>query len=286
MSSAVNVAREKVKRVLVKRDAFHNCLFNYFRSKPHRVVTDPDGEQKLEITESPPIELSLILGEMLYQLRSALDHLFFELVKRNHGECSLDPKWVRKCQFPILTELPSGVPKPPAPRKGFDRFMQGVLTDDVFAFIEGVQPYHPERRAGDLLLLLSELSNIDKHRHLNRTDVFVTHVQTAVTSEGETCKAVLPWLQSGAKIETIAATPSEKARGVELIDEFTPQILTQGRDSGHPRHHPIELIVDEFPLFMFNFMIPSFERLIDNRSLEENPFDYVPAPIMYGRTRF
>ena len=143
MTKAADVAWEKIVWAMGKRDALDNCLSDYKASKPYRVLKGPDGKKKLEISEPPPIKLSIILGEMVYQFRSALDHLFFELVERNHENGQLNLGWERQCQFPVNTKLPDGCAKPPVPRKQFNCGVRCALTDDAFTFIEKMQPYYP-----------------------------------------------------------------------------------------------------------------------------------------------
>ena len=137
----------------------------------------------------------IIVGEMLYQFRSALDHLFFDLVERNIGKGILLTRWDHHCQLPLMIDLPKGYTTPPVPRRGYDKVTRRALTDEAFAFIERIQPYYSSfdgRREPQLLRMLVKLSNIDKHRRLNTTILTVGQTQTAVTSEGKTSNGPSP----------------------------------------------------------------------------------------------
>ena len=116
-------------------------------------------------------------SEVLYQIRSALDHLVFDLIKLNPGKVILPKHWERQCEFPLLIDVPTkgNPPVPhdlPLPRSLFERQLPGI-TPQVFTFIESLQPYN----AAPLVILgslntfraLAILSSIDKHRHLNLT---------------------------------------------------------------------------------------------------------------------
>ena len=208
--------------------------------------------------------MSIILGEMVYQFRSALDHLFFELVQRNHGKGLLKPGWERNCQFPLITKLPDGYARPPVPRSKFNCSVRDTLTNEAFTFIEGVQPYYPGKDEGRLLYLLTKLSNIDKHRRLNTTVLMVTHTQEAVTKEGGTSTAISPWLQSGAEIEPFMRHPFDMTSAVKVTDEFTEQVVFDEPEIGPSNTTPIKRMVYEFPMFMLGFMIPNLRKLIEN----------------------
>ena len=266
MAQAIDIAWEKIVWAIRKRDAIKDCLSDYFRKEPYRIVTGSDGKQNLEITEHPPVKLSIIVGEMLYQFRSALDHLFFDLVKRNNGTGSLPSGWERICQFPLITKLPDGYDSPPLPRDKFNCGVLDALTNEAFTFIEGVQPYYHGREASRLLYLLNKLSNIDKHRHLNTTILTVGQTQTAVTSEGKTSTTFSPWLQSGAEIEPVMGHPIEITGDVEVSDEFTENVFFDEPEIGLPHPTPVIDIVGAFPQFMLDFMIPNFKKLIENHA--------------------
>ena len=106
-------------------------------------------------TREPPIEWSVRLGEILYNLRSALDHLVWQLVLAN------EQKPGRRNAFPIVNDEGHW--------QNATRRLTGV-TPRVEAVIERLQPY-----TGGLGFLfdvskfwtLNELCNIDKHRHLH-----------------------------------------------------------------------------------------------------------------------
>lgn len=115
--------------------------------------TDPKhfGEPKLIVHRyvSIPIDLGVIIGEVCYNLRSALDYLIYELAILDSG------KVVDGTQFPIEDK-----------RKGFEwrkngGWLNGLNTAHVAA-IEGMQPY----RGCYWTAKLRDISNPDKHRHL------------------------------------------------------------------------------------------------------------------------
>lgn len=114
------------------------------------------GTQKLRIganrrAAAPPPIFRILIGEIVYNLRAALDYLVYELAILDSGSSKSGT------QFPIEQTA-----------KGFAdrrrRFLNG-LTDDHVAAIERLQPYAGSEWAGRL----ASLSNPDKHRHLTAT---------------------------------------------------------------------------------------------------------------------
>ena len=109
-------------------------------------------------TPEAPMQWSVRAGEFAYNLRSALDHLVWQLVELN-GKCP-----GRHNEFPIQGNSNQG---------NFKRALNGVCPTAV-AYIKSVQRYHIVERdypsdsdiARKGLAMLNELCNMDKHRHL------------------------------------------------------------------------------------------------------------------------
>ena len=107
-------------------------------------------------TPNVPIEWSVRLGEILYNLRSALDHLVWQLVLANGqkpGPHNAFPIVNNRCDWQGTTS---------------NNKLKGV-TPRVKAMVEHLQPYTgginlPFNVAG--FWTLHSLCNIDKHRHL------------------------------------------------------------------------------------------------------------------------
>ena len=127
---------------------------------------DPQTKQYILRVEGVPSidsEWSLIVGDCLANLRSALDHLAWQLVlldKKSPGD---------KTQFPIR-ETPfnqKGVPIP-------TQLQPAVNRQDIIDALEAIQPYMtldiPPQPTADPrdspLWMLKTLNNIDKHRLL------------------------------------------------------------------------------------------------------------------------
>src|ERR1700687_386940 len=79
----------------------------------YEIIKDANGKEVVNFLIPPDPQIAILAGEIIYQLRSALDHLAFDLVQRN------SPKFERS-SFPLWAEIPKellriGHTKPPLP---------------------------------------------------------------------------------------------------------------------------------------------------------------------------
>lgn len=147
----------------------------FLRGKPYEVVNESDVEphhyvSRLKIRQNPPPELSTIIGDIVNNARSSLDHLAWLLVKRA-GNNPTEPGF--KPQFPIFTKDPfdrSLYAKTKAWKSALERWnrdTKGMAPNDI-ATIKRLQPYkRAEFPWDDPVARLRELSNWDKHRELH-----------------------------------------------------------------------------------------------------------------------
>ena len=120
-------------------------------------------------------EYAVAVGEVAYNLRSALDHLVWQLVDAN-GE--RPGPWT---EFPIFRQERDY-------RQSAKRKLRG-LTDDQLQTVEALQPFGDEISVGPHLWMLHAICNIDKHRHLN---VVSTHSVVGAHIEGEVPAELVP----------------------------------------------------------------------------------------------
>jgi hypothetical protein len=106
--------------------------------------------------DTPPQELSLRLGDTLFNLRSILDHLAWDLVLANGGMPH------KRTGFPLCDQPES------FPSTGVQKQIAG-MSQTVQAQIESLQPYNTRYPLDTqhFLGLLNTLGNIEKHRHFN-----------------------------------------------------------------------------------------------------------------------
>jgi hypothetical protein len=137
-----------------------------------------------------PPEVSLICGDYIQNLRSALDHLVWQLVIDNGNIPD------NRNAFPIFQDESDFTERVVKPHSKDAGPLRGLDPAGVpWAIIRDEQPYQrPKQGPGDAqadrLSILAELSNIDKHRILYVAHYFVTEAD-ARTIIGWAAKAVL-----------------------------------------------------------------------------------------------
>jgi hypothetical protein len=121
-------------------------------------------DYQLHMTRQPGPQLAVIAGDVLFNLRSALDHIAVAMVPskfRREASFPIEvmPIWVRDNRRFVIRD--------PEGRRRFRSATKGMPTGAI-TIIERLQPYHgrnegPEQEA---LYQLSRLNNADKHRQL------------------------------------------------------------------------------------------------------------------------
>jgi len=149
--------RAKVERARKHFDDLQGGIRLFVGSSPYEV-----GAKKNQGTtgytyyfsrvDPVPLSIACMVGDVLNNLRSALDHIAYQAVSLGVGGA---PQNFREIYYPIADDAG----KYPALR---DRRVKGARQDALEA-IDATEPY---KGGNDLLWLLRELNNIDKHRLL------------------------------------------------------------------------------------------------------------------------
>jgi hypothetical protein len=159
----------KLKRAQYHVVEIKSEVRRYAESHPYEVVRIPQSKRNqhrwryaLHMTSQPDPMLTVIFGEFIHDLRTALDNIVAASVPR---------KYKYTAGFPISTkdvmeldEFGKFVFRANEAGKRFTDSLKG-LPDDAIAFIEKVQPYRPGNDPDThSLALLARLDNASKHR--------------------------------------------------------------------------------------------------------------------------
>jgi hypothetical protein len=238
--SGLTSAKLKLARAKKHLRAIKRTIKKYAAGQPHQISAKAKGKKKLNIPRKPPQEIAIFAGEMIYQMRSALDHLAFELVKRNPNVGTVDPEWREHCQFPLRIERSKK-------RNNFSHNLPGLSQSAIDA-IERMQPYHSARvhNMNGCLRALVLLSNIDKHRHLNLLRPRVRQLQEIEYGSGSRYGS---WkiLERGAIIES-PQHEAESAKPTRVHRRYTA-LVTFGEENTLGKD------VNEVPLDILLFLI-------------------------------
>jgi len=182
-------------RAKITRAEFHLVemrfrVREYLQHAPYRVVGEyqqATGEFVLRAeavagVQPVPLELTLIAGEVVHQLRSALDHLVFDLVIENTGA---EPPGI-KSGFPIFKAVEGYNDRAPAMIRG--------VADAAVTRIRGAQPFHLGDRAEEALTwAVQQLNNTDKHRTIPMTFVYPFAAAVHMRIGNDPPIPIVPW---------------------------------------------------------------------------------------------
>lgn len=157
--------RAKLNRAKEHLDVLDEKISTYLANEPYRVVGEEHTAEGyinhtlwLEVDAFPPDDVwGPIIGDAVHNLRSALDHLAWQLALE-----SVLAKTPWRIEFPIILDDPASNPEV---RGRFSGKLK-LLRPDSHALIEAAQPYKTGGSSHPLWLLQS-LWNTDKHRVLH-----------------------------------------------------------------------------------------------------------------------
>src|SRR5713226_66877 len=102
----------KIVRASKHLEALKNGIAADSTRNINQLILKSNGKETLDLPE-PDDMIAVLAGEIIYQLRSALDHLAFDLVKLNRGGITLPTDWEENCAFPIWIRKPGQTPPLP-----------------------------------------------------------------------------------------------------------------------------------------------------------------------------
>lgn len=169
----INWARQKLKEL-------DQAVVNWFKDKNNysyqlNANLEAPSTYSLSVSakEIPIAPLSLVVGDIVQNIRASLDHAVYELGLKNGNSDFLNKS--HRSQFPIIgNKNNSG--KCVDGRESFKKHAIGdtikYIGSEAQIFIESIQPFNmDDEYMNHPLWILNYLSNIDKHR--------VLHVGTA-----------------------------------------------------------------------------------------------------------
>jgi hypothetical protein len=158
MSYLYRRARLKIGRAYHHLNILEEQVGSFFKTDPYTIITRFNADRtecRFNISVSdriPQDEWGLIVGDCVHNVRSALDHLVWEIAESFSGHQPTDSD----TQFPIFRT-----------RDAFctscERYI-GRLPVYAQALIEQLQPYHASCPSEHPLWLCRHLDNDDKHK--------------------------------------------------------------------------------------------------------------------------
>lgn len=170
--SGLTYPKVKADRAAIHYNAFSSLITKFATGHPYTITKHDDAKRQLHVItvklNPAPIDIPILVGEYAYQLRTALDHLAWQLGLLSGRKPS------RSSSFPIQ----SGTG--PKDRERFTRATWDIPCEAVDV-IKSLQPYLRGKDVQlDPLWQLNKLCNLDKHQ-----TVGVSHSQVRMWFSGE-----------------------------------------------------------------------------------------------------
>lgn len=147
-------------------DALDAEIESFVQSDTYAAAIHYDAKQgcyvaRIKVGRGLPEHWSLMVGDIVHNLRSALDSLVYALALKHSGPPT--EQEARSIQF-LIADTQGEFVHPNRAR------LLSRVSPAAKAAIERLQPYHREdARFKHTLSVLRDVSNVDKHRHLNIT---------------------------------------------------------------------------------------------------------------------
>lgn len=219
--------RLKLERAKDHLRDFEAATQRFFQTNPYEIVvqdnTHADQRQHVVVRADPlPASLSLILGDAIHNLRSALDHLIWQLVIANGGKPNRNtgfPIWDTKAKY----------------KAGRPGNAQGI-SQSALKVLYGLKPY---KGGNSPLWTLHQLDITDKHRLL--LAVFAAHRNVIIDFGASMRRAFADqpgqeWIQNIPDMP-IALNPAER----QLVG---PGVVLFGAPLGDQSHDDVEFTIE------------------------------------------
>lgn len=149
--------------------SFGRIWSDYLDTRPHELgrVQEANGTLviRLRRTTPIPVDLSIVFGELLYELRAALDNCLYAVAVLVSGQNP--PPSAGRLEWPI--RFTSADWKSQAARYRH-------LPPKIVEALEAIQPYQAELPEWNSLGILHELARLDRHRSPHGLGLYLSHI--------------------------------------------------------------------------------------------------------------
>lgn len=216
----------KVHRAQAHFDVLDAEVRSFLRTKPYFVSMKREPEINgvvvcAEALQKPPATWSVVIGDCVHNLRTALDYLVWQLVKANDGTLTY------REEFPVFTNSRDYAQNTSS--------KIGGVSDLAAERIESLQPYSGRNDWRQDLVTLHDLDRFDKHRALQVTGFVLSgfRMATATSNGNATPEYLVPSgpFEDGQPIGRVAFTPIGPDAKLEVRPEASFDIAFDEPDS-------------------------------------------------------
>ena len=227
----------KLDRADELREVFDELYESYAASEPYGIFTEFDPKTgwhilRWQVNREPPFtELALIFGDMISNLRAALDYLVWQLVLASGNRPG------RRTAFPVVRRAKDWEVQARTSLRGVDQEWVDVVRER--------QPFQrPERPSIHPLAILDHVNNLNKHRFLPVAAVSVQQLGLLINVE----EAPGEMIESRDFVDRPIAQGGELARFrvpsktyLDVVVNQSPRARLSFDDGIDDDWHPVEL---------------------------------------------
>ncbi len=157
LAERLALVRRKTERAKKHLADLENEVGKFMQSNPYRLGTrmDSDSDKRLyylTAVQDIPGDIVMTIGDVVHNLRCALDHLAHQLVL-----VGSPGKPVGRVQFPVFKDKAS-----------FEKAIKGnsIVNGASQGAIDAIKALEPYQGGNDYIWVISQLDNADKHRSI------------------------------------------------------------------------------------------------------------------------
>ncbi|WP_154402272.1 hypothetical protein [Ornithinimicrobium cavernae] len=163
----------RLDRAVTHFENFGDLWSDYLNQKPHRteLVPEADGSTCVQLRRDVviPAEISVVLGEFLYEMRAALDNCLYAVAVITSGQNP--PPRAERLEWPIRETSRQWTSQA-------GRYE--ALPTEVVDALETIQPYRAEFPSWNSLAILHDLARFDRHRTPKGLALYLVRVRMRV----------------------------------------------------------------------------------------------------------
>lgn len=164
----VRLLHARLDRAVEHYKTFGHLWADYLEGRPHSLehTAEKDGTTvvRLRRLKPLPVELSLAFGELLYELRAALDNCLYAVAVLISGQNP--PPSAARLEWPIRLT-------PVEWKKQATRYRD--LPCEITEALEAIQPYQAQCPDWNCLGILHELARVDRHRSMHGLGLYLSN---------------------------------------------------------------------------------------------------------------
>lgn len=172
----IRLLRARLDRAEEHYKSFGEIWARYLNGAPHLLdhTSESDGntDVRLRRTAPLPVDLSLALGELLFELRAALDNCLYAIAVLVSG--SKPPPNAGRLEWPIRMSALEW-------KSQVGRYRD--LPSEITEALESIQPYMAEFPDWNCLAILHELARVDRHRSMHDLGLYLSQLRLAADLE-------------------------------------------------------------------------------------------------------